>query len=119
VIGGTWIVLVLGLKAAGAQPPDQVDARAMAVRTETIATGMSAPADEIVFVAVRPVYGLRFYTGLPIERARFDGEPPPDPEPGGQNPSVCEEAREIGEHQLWLVPTGRSPASSKNFTLAG
>jgi 4-amino-4-deoxy-L-arabinose transferase len=119
VIGSTWVVLVLSLKAVGAQPPDQADAKAMAARTQTIAAGMSMPADEIVFVSVKPVYGLRFYTGLPIERARFDGEPAPDPEPGGQNPSVCEEAREIGQHPLWLVPTGRSARFEQELHACG
>jgi hypothetical protein len=84
-----------------------VDAKTMAARAREITAGMPAPLDEIVFVASSPVYGLRFYTGVPIERARLEVDADPSPEPDDPTPSVCEEAR-AQEHRLWLVPAGRA-----------
>ena len=117
-VGGAWVVLVLTFKAFGAHQPESVDAKAMAARAEEIAGGMSSRMDEIVFVDAKPAYGLRFYTGLPIERVRLLGDPDPSPEPGATTPSVCAEAEEP-EHPLWLVPQSRAAFFEREVRACG
>ena len=118
IAGAAWVVLVLALRGFGAGPPEPIDAKALAARARKIETGMSAPMDEIVFVQSKPVYGLRFYTGLPIETARSADAADPSPEPDRKTPTVCEEARE-SEHPLWLVPPGHAARFEEEVRACG
>ncbi|HJQ99803.1 MAG TPA: hypothetical protein VJ826_15920, partial [Candidatus Polarisedimenticolaceae bacterium] len=118
MLGGAWIALVLALKGYGAPPIEPGDTRALAARAREIASTMSAPMNEIVFVDSKPLYSLRFYTGVPIERVRLGGDAEPSPEPDDSTPSVCEEAREH-EHPLWLVPGARATAFENEARACG
>ena len=112
-LASLWIVALVGLKAVVAHVSTPRDARALAHEVTVAAAHMSSPMTEITFVGRRPAYGLRLYTGMPVEQVEIDPRPVAGPDRIVRLQSVCEEAAEP-EHPLWLVPT----SLERDFTLA-
>lgn len=98
-----WLALMLLVKAAVAHLPSSKDAAAEAAALSSWLDG----ADRIVFVGERAHYGLRLYTGLPVEYAPAAG---PDGRAGDLAAQLCAQAAEH-PNALLIGPPGGSPAT--------
>jgi 4-amino-4-deoxy-L-arabinose transferase-like glycosyltransferase len=103
-----WLITLLAIRGCAAHVPTSQDSRELAREVRELETCIAGPIGELAFVDDTPAWGLRFYTGMPIEqmqvtpRARAYSEAFPVP-------SVCSEARD-GDHPLWIVADRVLPA---------
>ena len=98
-----WGLLVLVGVGAVRHAKISEDARAFAnhVQQENL-----LPADEIVFVGKEPYYGLRFYSGLEVERCELTDPVPLPGAPYETFEPVMKECADDPETRIWAVKTG-------------
>jgi len=65
-----WVLLLIGLRVAGARYHSAADGRPLA---EAIGATITPTPDEVAFVDLRPVWSLSLYLGCPVERIVTDG----------------------------------------------
>ncbi|MBU1908966.1 MAG: glycosyltransferase family 39 protein, partial [Verrucomicrobia bacterium] len=95
-----WGCLLLAFVIAAREAEIKEDARAFA---EFLQQANLLPADEIVFVGVRPYYGLAFYIGLEVERCELTDSLPLPGAPYKKFETVLDEVLEDRETLLWAV----------------
>jgi 4-amino-4-deoxy-L-arabinose transferase-like glycosyltransferase len=102
VFGVVWFAALLGLKGyAGQISQPKRDARELALQAMHAAAAMERRPERITFVERKPWYGLRLYSGLPVELVHLGAGVRPE---GAVyvTDSVCQAAARP-ESRLWMV----------------